>query len=109
MKKAFLAVAVAAMVVISGCDKGTTGGPGKDKDKDSLKNKVSQADETFTLSVPSASVKQGESKTVTVKITRGKNFTEDVALKFDGMPEGVTVDPAAPTLKKSDDTLDLTV
>ena len=103
MKSMLATIAMAALIAFTGCDKGTSGGNVKDKEKDKgVKNPMSQADDTFKLSVPSVSLKQGEEKTETIKITRGKNFTEDVSLKFDPMPAGVTIDPAAPMLKKSE-------
>ena len=112
MKKTLVAVTMAALFAVVGCDKGTTGGTVKEKEKDKgsvLKDKVGQADDTFKLSVPSITLKQGEEKSETIKITRGNNFTEDVALKFEGMPTGVTVDPAAPMLKKSETEVKVTI
>jgi len=111
MKKTLVAVALAAMFAVVGCDKGTSGGNVKDKEKDKNTSipRVGQADDTFKLSVPSVTLKQGEEKSETIKITRGKNFTEDVALKFEGMPTGVTVDPASPTLKKSETEVKVTI
>jgi len=83
-----------------------------DKAKTQEKNsKVSKAEhgmrqpeDTFTLSVPTLSTKfkQGEAKEITIGIKRGKNLDQDVALKLDGLPSGVTADPAAPTIKKSE-------
>ena len=105
-----MAVALAAMFAVVGCDKGTSGGSVKEKDKGSvLKDKLGQNDDSFKLSVPSVTLKQGEEKSETIKITRGKNFTEDVSLKFEGMPKGVTLDPAAPMLKKSETEVKVTI
>ena len=67
-----------------------------------------QADDTFNLSVPSStpylstSLKQGETKAVSISIKRGKNFDEDVTLQFADMPKGVTLDPASPVIKHGD-------
>ena len=96
-----MAVALAAMFAVVGCDKGTSGGSVKDKDK-VLKDKLGQSDDSFKLSVKSVRLTQSDEKTETITITRGKNFTEDVSLKFEGMPKGVTLDPDAPMLKKSE-------
>jgi len=64
---------------------------------------VGQANETFTLSVPSIKIKQGETKTIDISEKRGKNFDEDVTLKFEGLPKGVTIEqPAAATIKHGD-------
>lgn len=62
---------------------------------------VGEAENTFTLSVPtlSTTVKQGESKTVKISIDRGKNFDEDVTLEFSGLPQGITLEPERPMIK----------
>ena len=116
MKELLASFAMVALIAFSGCDKGTSGGPGKDKDKDNkstvdkIKDKVSQAEDTFSLDPPnSTTLKQGETKAVKITIKRGKNFAEDVALKFEGMPEGVTADPASPTIKKGDEEVNVTL
>jgi hypothetical protein len=108
MKKISVAVAVMALVAFAGCNNGTTGGPGADKDKKSkierAKDILRQPEDTFNLSVPtfSTAVKQGESKEVTVGISRGKNFDEDIALTFDGLAKGVTAEPANAVIKRGD-------
>jgi uncharacterized membrane protein len=115
MKSLLVAVA-AALVALVGCNPGTTGGPGADKDKDKkgrvekAEDKLRQAEDTFNLSVPtfSTKIKQGESKEVTVGISRGKNFDEDVTLSFDNLPKGVTVEPAKATIKHGDKEAKLT-
>jgi len=117
MKKTLVAAAPAALIAVVGCNPGTPGGPGVDKNKDQ-KSKVDKAkeavgtgDDTFTLSAPklATKLKQGESKEVTIGITRGKNLDQDVALKFDGVPTGVTLDPASPTIKHGDTEAKVTV
>jgi hypothetical protein len=62
------------------------------------------AKDSFTLSVPrlSTSLKQGETKTVSIGIKRDKSFDQDVALKFGDMPTGVTLEPHAPVIKRGD-------
>jgi hypothetical protein len=39
---------------------------------------------------------------ITIGIKRGKNLDQDVTLKFDGVPVGVTLDPASPVIKHGD-------
>jgi hypothetical protein len=65
---------------------------------------ASRGDQTFTLSVPtfSTTLKQGEAKEIKIGIHRGKNFAEDVALHFTGLPKGVTMEPANPMIRASD-------
>jgi uncharacterized membrane protein len=111
-----VAVALAALVAFAGCNKGTPGGPGVDKDKDTksklerAEDKIRQPEDTFTLSVPtfSTKLKQGESKEVTIGIKRGKNFGQDVTLKLSGLPDGVSVEPSEPVIKKGDKDVKLT-
>jgi uncharacterized membrane protein len=116
-----LAAMTGTAILITGCNNGTPGGPGADKDKDKDKEKPSvlqqakdavvQPEGTYSLTLPvlSTRLKQGEAKVVTVGIRRGKNFDEDVALKFDGAPQGVTVDPATASIKHGEKEAKVTV
>ena len=63
-----------------------------------------EADNTFNLSVPhmSTTLHQGETKEVSIGIERGKNFEEDVTLKFADGPKGVTLDSANPVIMHGD-------
>lgn len=116
MKTTLVAVVAASLIAVAGCNSGTTGGPGADKEKDKkskverAEDKVRQAEDTFSLSVPTfaTKIKQGESKAVSVGISRGKNFDEDVALKFDNLPKGVTVEPSDAVIKHGDKEAKLT-
>jgi uncharacterized membrane protein len=110
MKTQIAGLLVAALVVFTGCNKGTPGGPGA-TNPSAKKPVVGQADETFTLSVPtlSTTVKQGETKTIEIGIKRGKNFDEDVTLKFADAPTGLTIEPASPAIKHGDTVAKLTL
>jgi hypothetical protein len=116
MKSTLLALALAGLVPLAGCNKGTPGGPGVDKEKDTkskierAEDKVRQPEDTFTLTVPTfaTKIKQDESKAVTIGIKRGKNFDQDVTLKLDGLPQGVSVEPAEPVIKHGDTEAKLT-
>jgi hypothetical protein len=57
--------------------------------------------DTFTLSMPfwTTALKQGEAKAVSIAIDREKRFDQDVTLKFEGLPKGVTVEPADAVIK----------
>ena len=102
---AAVAAAVAGLGLV-GCDKGTPGGPGATgTGARSATTAVSTADDTFSLSTPTLSthIKQGESKVVTIGIRRGKNFGQDVSLKQDGLPKGVTADPSSPSIKAGEE------
>lgn len=119
MKSTFLAIAAVALFVLTGCNNGTTGGPGADKAKAQEKeskvkqaqDKISQPEDTFSLHVPtfSTKLKQGETKVVTIGIKRGKDFDQNVVLKLAGVPTGVTVDPAAPAIKHGDKDVAITL
>jgi uncharacterized membrane protein len=99
-----------ALLAIAGCSQGTPGGGGTSTSGNtptSLRTEkpiVGQAEDTFQLSMPTLAtkVRQGESKEATIGISRGKNFDDDVALKFVDMPKGVTMEPSAPVIKHGD-------
>ena len=95
------AVSALGLILTSGCGQsGTSGGPGANQ-QTSNKPVIGESDNAFRLSTPSlsTSVKQGERKDVNIGISRGNNFDQDVALKFEDLPQGVTIDPASPMLK----------
>lgn len=72
---------------------------------------LTQADRTFSLDMPnlSTSLKQGEAKNISIGINRGKNFDQDVTLKFGDLPKGVSIDPASPAIKAGDKEAKITV
>jgi uncharacterized membrane protein len=112
MKKSCAGVLVMSLAAFAGCDKGTSGGPGSSAAESSKHfYDLGQANDTFKLTPPhtSTGIKQGETKTVTIGITRGKNFDEDVTLKIGEMPMGVTLDPASSVLKHGDTEAKLTL
>ena len=102
MKRLLAGVLAVGFVALVGCNNSSTpGGPGATGDASNKKPMIGQADDTFTLTMPmlSTSIKQGETKSVTIGIKRGKNLDEDVSLKFEGLPKGVTIEPASPQIK----------
>src|SRR5258708_5878050 len=112
MKKSFACLLIAASVAFAGCNNNSTpGGPGATSNRGDNKPVVGRADDTFTLDPPNLAtkVKQGESKAVSIGIKRGKNFDQDVTLKFSDLPKGVTIDPAGPVIKHGDTEAKLTV
>jgi len=104
MKRFLGTLTLMSLMAVVGCgDKSKPGGPGT-TGTDKNQPAVGQGDNTFTLDVPnSVSLKQGESKEESITIKRGKNFDQDVALKFDNLPAGVTVTPADAMLRKSEE------
>ena len=88
-----------------------TGHPAKGGDaKVDFKLTISPKD-SFTLSTPrlSTSLKQGETKTVSIGIKRAKTFDQDVALNFGELPTGVTLEPAAPVIKHGEEETQITL
>lgn len=100
MKTLGKTVAAMMLTAIVGCSQGTPGGEGTTGKQPMM----GQADDTFNLSVPlmSSSLQQGEETEATVGIKRATNFDEDVSLKFTDLPQGVTVDPASPTITRGE-------
>ena len=80
------------------------GRPSKGADaSNSFKLYVSKKD-TFTLSVPfwTTALKQGETKGFSISISRDKTFNQDVAVKFEGLPKGITVEPSTGGIKNGE-------
>jgi hypothetical protein len=109
MRSVFATAVVFGLVAFTGCDRGTSGGPGATNTGGRVH--VGQTENTFSLSVPTLAtkLKQGESKIVTIGIKRGKNFDEDVALKCENLPQGVTIEPATTEIKHGDSETKVTV
>ena len=59
------------------------------------------AENTFRLDAPNlaTTIKQGETKVVTIGISRSKNFDQDVSLMFQDLPKGISIKPAEPIIK----------
>ena len=73
-------------------------------DTGKTENPVVDPENTFRLDAPNLAVtiKQGETKEVTIGISRATNFQEDVTLEFGELPKGVTIEPADPMIKAGD-------
>ena len=110
MKSLFTGLVATAVIAMTGCSQGTPGGPGVTK-VTANKPVYGEADDTFNLRLPpmSTSMKQGDTKTVSISIARGKNFDQDVTLKLADVPKGVTLDPSSPVIKRGDTETKLTL
>ena len=110
MKGAFSLLAFVALGALTGCNQGSPGGPGA-TDPAIREPLVGQDNDTFNLGVPllATVLKQGETKSVTIGIKRGKNFDEDVTLKFSEIPKGLTLEPSEPRIKHSETEAKFTV
>ena len=117
MKKSFAVLVSTVAIVVIGCNQESKpGGPGVTNTPSTSVTTANrptygEAEKTFELSVPTLATRlsQGETKAVTISVSRGKNFDQDVTLKFDGVPQGITVDPAAPAIKHGDKEAKLTL
>ncbi|SRR5579875_3695908 len=115
MKRIYVGLAAAALAAFLGCEgtKSTPGGAGvTNRGTGGAKvPSVGKPDNSFTLSTPTLStkLKQSESEVVKISIKRGKNFDQDVSLRFEGLPKGVSVEPASPTIKHGEDEAKVTV
>ena len=69
------------------------------------------AKDSFHLSPPnfSTSLKQGETQTVSIGISRDKTFDQQVGLSFGEMPTGVTLEPVAPVINHGEKAVLITV
>ena len=110
MKRMIATALVLALGPLSvGCNNGTPGGTGNTTNQN--RPGIAPAEGTFTISTPTfgTSIKQGEAKVVELSIHRGKNFQDSVTIKLEGLPKGVTADPAAPAIKAGEDTAKVTL
>jgi len=93
---------VLAAVGLVGCDRaGSAGGPGATA-PGAKQPLYGQADDTFNLTAPAVSVKQGDAAKGAIGIKRGTNFDQDVTLAFEGLPKGLTLDPTGLVLKSGE-------
>lgn len=57
--------------------------------------------DSFTLNAPfwTTALKQGETRAVTIGISRDKRFDQDVTLKINDLPKGMTAEPGSVVIK----------
>jgi len=113
MKARSLIVGMIGVLFVVGCEsKSPPGGPGATgTTKSDSGARISTPENAFRLEIPSleTSIAQGESKTITVGLSRGKNFDQDVKLDIGQLPQGVKIAPANPELKASDKNVQITI
>jgi uncharacterized membrane protein len=110
MKRTALAF-LAASLLAAGCEtKSPPGGPGA-PGPNGTPPRVTTPDNTFQINVPAmeTDIKQGESKTVTISISRGTNFDQDVNLEIVNAPQGVTFKFHEATIRAADKESHLTI
>jgi len=98
----------ALTLTFAGCNRESPkGGPGADKANKGTTATTGSSDktETFSIKVPAGhtNVTQGGQQEVSISVSRGSNFDQDVTLTFKPH-DGITVTPESWTAKKGDDT-----
>ncbi len=87
-----------------------TGHPAEGSDAQIEFGLIIVAKDSFTLNMPrSTTLEQGGTETVSIDISRDKNFDQDVSLEFGPMPTGVSVEPNAPVIKNGEATAQVTL
>ncbi len=87
-----------------------TGNPSEGSDAlVEFKLKVTPKD-SFTINAPNNStIKQGETQTITIAITRDTKFNQDVTLTFSKLPTGVTLEPQSTVIKQGEARAEVTL
>lgn len=114
MTRLFVGGLLVSSIVIAGCNASSPGGPGIAATPNSTgvanttistsKPMLGEVEKSFRLSGPAVSthIEQGATASAKVTIARGKNFQDDVRLKFAALPAGVTVETTNPLISHSD-------
>jgi hypothetical protein len=107
MKPLISFLVICALVILMGCKQGVSGGPGASSPPPQ-KSLVGQVEDTFSMAIPTMTLFQGETKAVSLGINRGKDFREEVSLKFADLPKGLTADPVNALIKQGDANVKIT-
>ena len=99
MKRASLLM-TAAVLAAAGCQESTSTGPAPSTPPSATSPSAGQKKLTV-MALESHTVKQGDTDNVLVTINRD-NFTDPVSLNVEGLPAGVAVSGAAPTIASGD-------
>lgn len=102
MKSLLTGSLLLTLTLTTGCTQGTPGGPGATQE--GSRTTYGQADNSFNLAVPrlTSSLQQGARADATIGIQRAENFDQDITLKFEDVPAGVTIEPASPQILHGD-------
>jgi uncharacterized membrane protein len=108
MYRTTLTMLAAGAMAIVGCEnKSPPGGPGTAASNSG--RTAGTPDNTFRISAPGVTLKQGETKAITVSVTRGVNFDQDLKLEVMNGPQGVTFKFDDSTLRASAKEAHLTI
>ncbi|MDB5342690.1 MAG: hypothetical protein JWP89_1067 [Schlesneria sp.] len=114
MTRQFVGGLLVSWIAIVGCNASSPGGLGIAATPNSSgvanttistsKPMLGEVEKSFRLSGPALSthVEQGATASAQMTIARGKNFQDDVRLKFAALPAGVTVETTNPLISHSD-------
>ncbi len=93
MKSLIVGTLAVAVLTLGGCS----------LNRSEVGGEVSSPDSNFRMSAPlmETSVRQGEVRTVTVSLNRGRSFTQDVNLTIEE-PRGLSIEPNDITVRSSD-------
>jgi hypothetical protein len=98
MNRHIATLALAFILTTTGCNKGSTrNGPGTMQKEEPTQDRLNT--NGFKLVTPSTTIAQGEKARLTIGIQRGENFSEDIALTFESLPQGVTIEPLQTVFK----------
>ena len=98
MNRQIATLALALILTTTGCDKGNTSSDQGTKQKEEPTEDRLNSN-GFKLITPSTTIAQGEKALLTIGIERGPSFSEDIALTFGSIPQGVTIDPLQTVFK----------
>lgn len=114
MRRVLVGGLLAGWSAIAGCNASSPGGPGIASTPNSSgvsnttistsKPMLGEVERSFRLIGPgnSTRVEQGQTGSIRLTIARGKNFQDDIRLKFAALPAGVTVESTNPTISHSE-------
>jgi hypothetical protein len=98
MNRQIATIALVFILTTTGCDKGTrSNAPGLMQKEEPTQDRLNA--NGFKLVTPSTTIAQGEKTQLTIGIERGENFSEDIALTFESLPQGVTIEPLQTVFK----------
>lgn len=105
--------AILLSLAMIGCNASSPGGPGISSTPNAsgvsnatittYKPTLGEVENSFRLKGPAISthVRQGETASLSISITRGTNFQDDVELQIAALPDGVTIETPNPRIPSS--------
>ena len=91
LNRVLTASSLGVLALVAGCSQAPPA-PAK------AKTVADAMDKSFVLEASLVKVTQGKTENSVIGITRGKDFGQDVSLKFEDIPAGITLNPLVPTI-----------